>query len=116
MRVTQGSYRLRFRTGEASGEVPVFVEAGQFTSARVNLGAADITLLPSRGGRAVPAQAAEIRRAGESQVLASSNAVRPRFVLPAGLYQGRVRVEGVWRELPLNLTAGQEAEIPVPLP
>ncbi len=116
MRLTQGSYRLRFQTGEAMGEVPVFVEAGQFVSARVNLGAADITLLPSRGGRAVPAQAAEIRRAGETAVLTTSTSIRPRFVLPAGAYQARVRVEGVWRELALNLTAGQEAEVPVPLP
>jgi len=116
LRLTQGSYRLRFRDGEASAEGIAFVEAGQLVSARVNLAAADITLLPSRGGRPVVAQAAEIRRAGQQEVVSSSNAVRPRFVLPAGDYVARVRVEGTWRELPLSLTAGQQVEIPLPLP
>jgi hypothetical protein len=116
LRLTQGSYRLQFREGEASGESIAFVEAGQLVSARVNLGAADITLLPSRGGRPVLAQAAEIRRAGETAVLTSSNAVRPRFVLPAGEYLARVRVEGSWRELPLSLTPGLQLEMPIPLP
>jgi Ca-activated chloride channel family protein len=116
LRLTQGSYRLRFREGEASGESIAFVEAGQLVSARVNLGAADITLLPSRGGRPVLAQAAEIRRAGEAAVLTSSNAVRPRFVLPAGEYLARVRVEGTWREVPLSLTPGLQLEMPIPLP
>lgn len=116
LRLTQGSYRLQFREGEASGESIAFVEAGQLISARVNLGAADITLLPSRGGRPVLAQAAEIRRAGETAVLTSSNAVRPRFVLPAGEYLARVRVEGSWRELPLSLTPGLQLEMPIPLP
>lgn len=116
LRLTQGSYRLRFRDGEASAEAIAFVEAGQLISARVNLTAADITLLPSRGGRPVVAQAAEIRRAGQQEVMTSSNAVRPRFVLPAGEYLARVRVEGTWREMPLSLTAGQQLEIPLPLP
>jgi Ca-activated chloride channel family protein len=116
LRLTQGSYRLQFREGEASAEGIAFVEAGQLVSARVNLGAADITLLPSRGGRPVIAQAAEIRRAGEDAVLTRSDAVRPRFVLPAGEYVARVRVEGTWRELPLSLTPGMQLEMPIPLP
>jgi Ca-activated chloride channel family protein len=116
LRLTQGSYRLQFREGEASAEAIAFLEAGQLVSARVNLAAADITLLPSRGGRPIVAQAAEIRRAGEEAAMATSTAVRPRFVLPAGQYLARVRVEGSWRELPLALTAGQQLEIPIPLP
>jgi hypothetical protein len=64
----------------------------------------------------VIAQAAEIRRAGEHAVLTRSDAVRPRFVLPAGEYVARVRVEGTWRELPLSLTPGMQLEMPIPLP
>ncbi|QYU66716.1 hypothetical protein J4558_17315 [Leptolyngbya sp. 15MV] len=116
LRLTQGSYRIRFQTGQAVNEVPVFVEAGQLITARVNLGAADITIIPSRGGRPLPAQQTEIRRAGEPAVVTSSNSIRPRFVLPAGEWVARVRVEGVWREMPLTLTTGQEAEIPLALP
>lgn len=115
-RLTQGSYRLRFQAGEAAAEVPVLVEAGRLVTARVNLGAADITIIPTRGGRPIPSQMAEVRRPGDPRLVASSPAIRPRFVLPAGEWVARVRVENTWRELPMTLTIGQEAEIPLPLP
>lgn len=116
IRLTQGSYRLRFQSGEASAETEVFVPAGQAAAARLDLNAAEVTLTATRGGTPVAGQLWELRRAGETRTFASSGAARARFVLPAGQYTARARVDGAWHEAPLAVTAGQVAEVSVPVP
>lgn len=116
MRLTQGSYRIRFQAGEASAEAEVFVPAGQVVPARLDLGAAEVTLVAMRGGATVTPQSWEVRRPGQARAQASSGAARARFVLPAGEWLVRVGVDGAWHEAPLALSAGQVAEVAVPLP
>jgi Ca-activated chloride channel family protein len=116
LRLVQGSYRIRFQAGEASAQAEVFVAAGRHTDARLVLDAAEVTLVATRGGSAVTAQAWEIRRPGQPRPLATSGAARGRFVLPEGEWQVRVRVDGTWHEAPLRLAAGQVAEVPITLP
>lgn len=115
LRLVQGSYRLRFQAGLAAAETEVFVTAGQTATARLDLGAADVTLVATRGGAPVAGQLWEVRRVGQARAEGSSGAARARFVLPAGAWIARVRVDGVWHEAPLTLAPGQTGEIAFPL-
>ncbi len=116
LRLVQGSYRLRFQAGLATAETEVFVAAGQAAAARLDLGAAEVTLVATRGGAPVAAQLWEVRRAGQPRAEGSSGAARARFVLPAGDWIARVRVDGAWHEAPLTLAPGQSGEVALPLP
>jgi Ca-activated chloride channel family protein len=116
LRLAQGSYRVRFQAGEATTEAAVFVPAGQTATARLDLGAAEVTLTAMRGGVAIAGGPWEVRRAGQPRAQATSGAGRPRFVLPAGDWVVRVRVDGAWHEAPLALTAGQASEVAIPVP
>jgi hypothetical protein len=66
MRLVQGSYRLRFRAGEAEGYAVVFVPAGQPVTARINLDAGELVLGARRSGQPVMAQAWEFIRPGQT--------------------------------------------------
>jgi Ca-activated chloride channel family protein len=116
MRLSQGSYRLRFQAGEATAETEVFVPAGATVTPRLDLDAGEATLVASRGGTPVAATLWEVRRAGEARPLATSGAARPRFILPAGDYAVRLRVDGTWHEAPLRLAPGQLLETAIPVP
>jgi Ca-activated chloride channel family protein len=115
-RLVQGSYRVRFQSGLASAEADVFVEAGGTATVRLDLDAAEVVFVATRGGVAVPVQMWELRRPGETRAAASSGAARARFVLPAGTWIVRVREAGQWRETEVTLRAGQTGEVPIPLP
>lgn len=116
LRLVQGSYRLRFQVGEASAETEVFVPAGQVVPVRVDLGAGEVSSVATRGGQPVAPTLWEVRRPGQPRVVATSGAARPRFVLPAGEWVLRARVDGTWHEAPLTLAAGQVAEMALPVP
>uniref|UniRef100_UPI001F1CC1D1 hypothetical protein n=1 Tax=Falsiroseomonas oryziterrae TaxID=2911368 RepID=UPI001F1CC1D1 len=116
MRLTQGSYRIRFQAGEATAETEVFVPAGQAVQARLDLGAGEVTLNALRAGGAVAVQGWEVRRPGQARPVATSGASRARFVLPAGEWLVRVRVENAWHEMPLALAAGQTADVILAVP
>lgn len=116
LRLVQGSYRLRFQLGEASAETEVFVPAGQVVPVRLDLGAAELSAVAMRGGQPVAATLWELRRPGQPRVVATSGAARPRFVLPAGEWVLRGRVDGAWHEMALTLAAGQAAEAALPAP
>lgn len=116
LRLTQGSYRVRFQSGEASVQTEVFVPAGQVVPLRLDLNAAEVTLTAMRAGAPVAAQRWEVRRAGEARELNNSGAARARFVLPAGAYVVRARVDGVWHEAALTLGPGQVTEQAITVP
>jgi Ca-activated chloride channel family protein len=116
LRLVQGSYRVRFQSGEASAQRDIFVTAGETVALRLDLDAGEVTLVATRGGAPVAAQGWEIRRPGEARAVASSGAARARFTLPAGAWTARVRVDGAWHEAPMAVAAGQVAEVPITLP
>jgi Ca-activated chloride channel family protein len=117
IRLVQGSYRVRFQAGEARGEADVFVEAGRVVPLRLDLMAAELRLLATRGGAPVEGGLLwEMRRAAEPRAAATSGAQRARFVLPAGEWVVRLRSGGQWIEAPLSLRAGESREVAVPLP
>jgi Ca-activated chloride channel family protein len=115
MRLVQGSYRLRFRAGEAEGETVVFVPAGQPVTARINLGAGELVLGARRSGQPVMPQAWEFIREGHNVPHTSFTDVRPRVVLPAGRWLVRMRFDNVWYEQPVVLEPGQSAEVTIPI-
>lgn len=115
MRLVQGSYRVRFRAGEASAETVVFVEAGETQVARVNLDAGELVLAVRRDGQPVQAQLWEFVRLGQSVPHTSFSDVRPRVLLPAGEWLVRARVENAWHELRVTLEPGQVTEVAIPL-
>jgi Ca-activated chloride channel family protein len=115
MRLVQGSYRLRFRAGEAEGETVVFVAAGQPVTARINLEAGELVLGARRSGEAVLAQAWEFVRPGQSVPHISFGDVRPRVVLPAGRWLVRMRFDNLWYEQPITLPAGESVEVTIPI-
>jgi len=116
LRLVQGSYRIRFQAGEASGTAEVFVPAGEIVPARLDLGAAELSLVATRGGAAIAAQGWEIRRPGQPRAIATSGASRARFMLPAGDWVVRARVDGSWTETSLTLGQGQVVEVPITVP
>jgi Ca-activated chloride channel family protein len=116
LRLVQGSYRIRFQAGEAMAETDVFVAAGQVATARLDLNAAEIAPVASRGGVPVAAQLWEVWRAGHPRPQATSGAARPRFVLPAGQWTIRARVDGTWHAVQVGLAPGQVSEVPIPVP
>jgi Ca-activated chloride channel family protein len=115
MRLVQGSYRLRFRAGEAEGETVVFVPAGQPVTARINLDAGELVLAGRRGGQPVMAQAWEFIRAGQTVPHTSFSDVRPRVILPAGRWLVRMRFDNIWYEQPVTLEPGQSTEVTIPI-
>jgi Ca-activated chloride channel family protein len=115
-RLVQGSYRLRFRAGEAEAETDVFVPAGQTVAQEVVLNAAQIAVTATRGGRPIGASLWEVavrEPDGRLRRIASSGAATGRFTLPAGAYVLRVRVDGTWRESAVALAAGQTGDLAV---
>ncbi len=115
-RLVQGSYRLRFRAGEAEAEADVFVPAGQTVAQEIVLNAAQIAVTATRGGRPVGGVLWEVavrEPDGRLRRIASSGAATGRFTLPAGAYVLRVRVDGAWRESAVTLAAGQTGDLAV---
>jgi Ca-activated chloride channel family protein len=115
-RLVQGSYRLRFRAGEAEAEADVFVPAGQTVTQEIVLNAAQIAVTAMRAGRPVGGVLWEVAvREPDARLrrIASSGAAVGRFTLPAGSYVLRVRVDGTWRESPVTLAAGQTGDLAV---
>jgi Ca-activated chloride channel family protein len=115
-RLVQGSYRLRFRAGEAEAEVDVFVPAGQSVAQEVVLNAAQVAVTATRAGRPLGGVLWEVavrEPDGRLRRIASSGAAVGRFTLPAGAYVLRVRVDGTWRESPVTLVAGQTGDLAV---
>jgi hypothetical protein len=115
-RLVQGSYRVRFAKDLATAEADVFVEAGGTATLRLDLDAAEVVFVATRGGAPVAANLWEVRRPGEARAAASSGAARGRFVLPAGRWIVRVREGGTWTETEVMLRPGQTGEVPIALP
>ncbi|MGG5818141.1 vWA domain-containing protein [Falsiroseomonas sp. HW251] len=115
MRLVQGSYRVRYRVGEASADAVVFVPAGELVTLRVDLGAGEMQLATRRNGVPVLAQAWEFIRQGDSIPSIAFSDVRPRVVLPAGQWLVRARVDNAWYEMPVRLAPGEVSEVSIPV-
>jgi hypothetical protein len=116
IRLVQGSCRVRFQSGEARGEADMFVAAGRVLPLRLDLMAAELRLVATRGGAAVEGGLLwAVRRAGEARAVISG-AQRARFVLPAGEWVARLRSAGQWIEPPRTLRAGESREVAAALP
>jgi Ca-activated chloride channel family protein len=115
LRLVQGSYRVRYRWGQAEAAGDVYVPAGGEASLRLDLAAARVTLVAARAGQPVAASW-EVRRDGSTAALAASGAARGQFILPAGRYVARARVGTQWFEQPFEAVAGSTPEVTVVLP
>ena len=114
--LVQGSYRVRFRSGEAMAETIAFVPAAGTVPVRVDLGAAEVTLATLRDGKPVKAEFWEMHRPGLERPIVSFGDVTPRVVLRAGEWRVRARIDNVWYEAPLSLAPGQAARLQIAVP
>lgn len=115
MRLVQGSYRIRYRLGEAAADALIFVPAGELVNLRVDLQAGEMQLATRRNGVPVLAQAWEFIRPGNAVPYFSFTDVRPRVILPAGEWIVRARVDNAWYELPVSLPPGAVTEVSIPV-
>jgi|GEM_PF-3782134 len=115
LRLTAGSYWVRFRAGEAATETGVVVVADQAARAVLNLDAGIANLALRRGTALVAPQFWELRRADVPALRSSFAEPQPRLILPAGAWVVRARVDDILYEVPLTVEAGRTTTLDIPV-
>lgn len=115
LRLKAGSYRLRFRAGEAATETDIVVAADEVTRPVLDLNAGIANLAALRGGTLVAPQSWELRRADMPALRSTFAEPQPRLILPAGPWLVRARVDDVLYDVPMTIEPGRTTTLEIPV-
>ncbi|WP_237216165.1 hypothetical protein, partial [Falsiroseomonas oryziterrae] len=115
LRLNAGSYRVRFRAGEAATETDIVVAPDEVARPVLDLGAGIANLSALRGNTPVAPQSWELRRADMPALRSFFAEPQPRLILPAGAWIVRARVDDVLYDMPLTVEPGRTTTLEIPI-